>query len=272
MLGRDLVSLLAQTHETIGVDIADCDLTDREAAVRLVEESRPDWVVNCAAYTAVDKAESEPESARRINVEAVGHLALACRQSDARLLHISTDYVFDGSLERPYRTDDEPSPLGVYGRTKYEGEQALRHVLGDLATVARTAWLYGPQGSNFVEAIRRQIDAGKPLRVVGDQVGAPTYTAHLAGGLLALLENNARGTFHITNGGHCTWFEFARAICEFTGHPDYPLSPMSSAELNRPAPRPANSRLDLGDFEKVTGTKMPTWQEGLRAYLKRPRK
>jgi len=269
MLGRDLVATLAGTHETIDIDIAQCDLTDAAAVDACLKEIAPAWVINCAAYTAVDKAENEPELAQRINADAPRHLARTCRALGARLLHLSTDYVFDGTKGAPYRPDDPPQPLGVYGRSKYAGEQAVREELNDDAAIVRTAWLYGPHGHNFVKAILRQVDAGKPLRVVDDQRGAPTYTAHLAQALVAAIEHDLRGTHHATNADWCTWCDFARAICELSGHADWEIAPLSAAQLGRPAPRPAESRLDTSSLIAVTGFTPPPWREGLIAYLDR---
>ncbi|HPQ68184.1 MAG TPA: dTDP-4-dehydrorhamnose reductase [bacterium] len=269
MLGRDLVAALTGAHEAIGIDIAQCDLTDAAAVDACLQEIAPVWVINCAAYTAVDKAESEPELAQRINGDAPGNLARACRAHGARLLHLSTDYVFDGTKDAPYLPDDPPRPLGAYGRSKFAGEQAVRAELGDDAAIVRTAWLYGPHGHNFVKAIMRQVEAGKPLRVVDDQYGAPTYTGHLAQALIAAIEHDLRGTHHATNAGWCTWCDFARAICDLSGHVDWEIAPLTAAQLALPAPRPTNSRLDTSSMAAATGHTPPPWHEGLIAYLVR---
>lgn len=269
MLGRDLVAALAVAHEVIGIDIAQCDLTDGAATLACLDEIAPAWVINCAAYTAVDKAESEPDLALRVNADAPRNLARACRRIEARLLHLSTDYVFDGAKRAPYFPDDPPHPLGVYGQSKYAGEQALREELGDDAVVVRTAWLYGPHGQNFVKAILRQVDAGKPLRVIDDQCGAPTYTGHLAQALVAAVEHDLRGTHHATNAGSCSWFAFARAICELSGHRGWEIAPLAGDELTLPAPRPADSRLDTASLIAAVHYTMPPWREGLIAYLER---
>ena len=239
------------------------------AARELLRRHTPDWVINCAAYTKVDQAESEPEQARAINATAVRHLAQACLDEYARLLHLSTDYVFDGAGAEPYLPVDEPNPQNVYGRTKLEGEQAVRELLETDAAIVRTAWLYGPHGANFVASVLRQIDAGQPLQVVNDQFGAPTYTAHLAAGLRAAVENDLRGAHHATNSGDGSWFDVAAAICELIGRPDHPLAATTSDRLSRPAKRPANSRLDTFSFEAATGFVMPPWRDGLRDYLRR---
>jgi dTDP-4-dehydrorhamnose reductase len=269
MLGRDLVPVLAARHETVGVDAADADLTAPQTAARLLDAHAPNWVINCAAYTAVDKAEAEPQTAAAINIEAARRLAEACARREARLLQVSTDYVFDGTKDTPYRPDDATNPLSVYGRTKRDGELAVLAALGERATIIRTAWLFGPHGQNFVGSILRQIAAGQPLRVVNDQQGSPTYTVHLAEALLAAVEHDLRGVHHAVNGGTCTWFEFARAICRAVGQPDHPLTAITTADLDRPARRPANSRLDVTSFATATGHALPHWRDALAAYLLR---
>ncbi|NLH50524.1 MAG: dTDP-4-dehydrorhamnose reductase [Myxococcales bacterium] len=268
MLGRDLTPCLAERHETIGVDLADFDLTDQTAVCAALDRLGPAWVVNCAAYTAVDRAESEPEKAAAINETAARVLAAACAARQIRLLHLSTDYVFDGRNPAPYPPDAPANPLSVYGRTKRGGETAVLAAMPQ-ATILRTAWLYGPHGPNFVAAILRQLDAGQPLRVVADQVGSPTYTVHLAAAIRAVVEHDATGIHHATNAGFCSWREFARAIAEETGRPDTPIEPLTTAQLNRPAPRPANSRLDTSSLTRATGYSFPDWRAGLREYLRR---
>jgi len=269
MLGRDVVAAQREQDDVRGVDIDDGDLTDKQTASDLIAESKPDWVINCAAYTAVDKAETEPDLARAVNVDLVANLAEACRTQGARLLHVSTDYVFSGNKCEPYLPSDKPDPLGVYGRSKFEGEQAAQKVLGKDVAIVRTAWLYGPHGPSFVKAILAQIDRDKPLHVVDDQIGPPTYTGHLAEALWAAVHADLRGVHHAVNTGYCSWYAFAVAICELSGHAGLPVAPMSSSELDRPAPRPADSRLDTSSFTAATGHLLPLWREGLTAYLKR---
>jgi dTDP-4-dehydrorhamnose reductase len=268
MLGRDLVPALAAHEAVAGVDRPDGDLADPATAPRLLATHRPDWVVNCAAYTAVDSAEDEPEKAAAANATAVRCLAEACAAAGVRLLHISTDYVFDGRKAEPYLPADPTGPVSAYGRTKLAGERAAL-AAGGATAILRTAWLHGPHGPNFVAAILRQLDAGRPLRVVDDQVGAPTYTAHFAQAVAAAIAADLRGVHHATAGGACTWFGLAHAICELTGRRGHPLTPISSDELARPAPRPANSRLDMTSFVAATGFVMPPWRDGLAAHLAR---
>ena len=269
MLGRDLVPVLDLEHDIVAVDLPDGDLTDPDVARRLVAALRPTWVVNCAAYTAVDRAEAEPDLAFAVNQRAPANLAAACRDADARLLHLSTDYVFAGDADGAHRVDDPTGPLSVYGKSKLAGEIAVRETLGKRALILRTAWLFGPQGPNFVAAILRQIAGGNPLRVVDDQTGAPTYTVHLAEAIAAALRVELSGTHHVTGDGFTTWFEFAVEICRRIGRDDYPVEPVSSDDFPRPAPRPKNSRLDNTGFVAATGHRLPLWQLGLAAYLAR---
>jgi dTDP-4-dehydrorhamnose reductase len=267
MLGHDVRPVLASRHDTHAVDLLDCDLTDRPGTIAFIDRERPDWVLNCAAYTAVDKAEQQPGLAQAVNEIGAKNLAEACALVEARLLHVSTDYVFPGDKDGAYAPDDPVGPLGVYGKTKLAGEQAAVAELGADATIIRTAWLHGPAGPSFVAAILRQIDAGRPLRVVSDQVGSPTYTGHLALALAAAIDTDLRGVHHAVGGGWCNWFDFAAEICRLVGRPDVPLTAISAAELDRPAPRPANSRLDTSSFAAATGFVMPPWQDGLREHL-----
>lgn len=271
-LGRCLVERLA-AHPRDALagapSRAELDVTDREAVRRVVAAAAPDVVVNAAAMTHVDACESEPEAAHRANALAPGWLAEASRAAGARFVHLSTDYVFDGTARRPYREDDPTGPRSVYGRTKLEGEQRALAADPD-ALVVRTAWLFGP-GRNFVrtilEAAERALRGEGPgLRVVDDQRGSPTYAGHLADALLALVEGDAAGIYHVANSGSATWWELARAAVDAWGHPELPIEKVTTAQFPRPAPRPAWSVLDLGKAERA-GVRMPGWLDGLHAYL-----
>jgi dTDP-4-dehydrorhamnose reductase len=217
----------------------------------------------------VDRCESEPEAAWRSNALAPGVVAAACREAGARLIQLSTDYVFDGCASRPYREDDAKGPRSVYGRTKLEGEERALAACPD-ALVVRTAWVFGP-GRNFVatvlEAAARALEGrGPALRVVDDQRGSPTYAGHLAEALVTLVEAGAPGVYHLAGSGTATWWDLARAAVDAWGHPELPIAKVTTQEFPRPAPRPAWSVLDLGRAERA-GVRMPSWQEGLRAYL-----
>ncbi len=245
------------------------DVTDPPQVELMFEDYRPTLVLNCAAYTKVDLAETDAEQANKVNGDAPGHLASLCEQFGAKLVHYSTDYVFDGTLRRALRPDDPVGPQSAYGKSKLIGEQAIQRVPGLDNLILRTAWLYGPNGPNFVKTMVSVAKAGKPLRVINDQVGSPTYTLDLAAATLDLLDRDARGVWHLSNAGDTNWFEFARAIFEEWGlSPD--LQPTTSAawKAERPtsAPRPAYSVLDVTPFERLVGRPMRPWRDALRSY------
>ncbi len=228
-------------------------------------------VINAAAMTAVDRCETEPERAWRINAEAPGAIAELCARLGLHLVHVSTDYVFAGTGDRPWREDDQTAPLSVYGKTKLAGEERVRAALPD-ALVVRTAWVFG-DGGNFIRTIlcaaaRAQGGEGPPLRVVDDQRGSPTYAQHLAEGILALLEAGESGTYHLANSGVASWWELARAATDAAGL-ELPIEAVTSDVFPRPAPRPAWSVLDLSRARRA-GVLLPSWREGLQAYLESP--
>jgi dTDP-4-dehydrorhamnose reductase len=242
-LGRDVVEHCElEGDEVLALDRARLDVTDREAVLAGVGAARPDVVVNCAAFTAVDRCETEPEVAHAVNAVAVGHLADAARAAGAHLVHVSTDYVFDGTLDRPYREDDRPNPLSVYGRSKLAGERAA----GPDASVVRTSWVCGEHGSNMVHLVLRLAGEHRELAFVDDQRGRPTFTADLAPALRRLAVARSNGIFHVTNQGSVSWYEFVREVLAAAGHDRDLVRPIATADLRppRPAPRPANSVLD----------------------------
>lgn len=258
--------LESRDEDVVSVSKRDLDVTDAEAVRRLVRDVAPAIVVNCAAYTRVDDAEANEAAATAINGSAVELLADASNRVDALLIHVSTDFVFDGRKREPYEINDATSPLSAYGRSKLVGEQAARSAKKHL--IVRTAWLFGVHGHNFVEAIRNQVKKGtNPLRVVNDQRGRPTYTPHLAHAIIRLARNeNARGVVHYADDDECTWFDFARAIVEELGA-SVDVMPVTTAEFPRPATRPAYSVLSTERYERLTGVKPESWREGLREYL-----
>jgi len=270
MLGRELVHLLHKRAEESGGrvvswDLADLDIRDRSAVYGTIGNLRPGVVVNAAAYTDVDGCETDVSGAMAVNAQGPGHLAQACDPVGAMLVHFGTDFVFDGSLERAYRPDDVANPLSVYGRSKWEGEQAIR-AASCRHLIVRSSWMFGPRGRNFVEAILAQAGAAKPLRVVNDQVGSPTLAADLADAVIRLLDAGEQGTFHFANSGQCSWFEFAGEILEQAGM-DRDVEPITSEQLHRPARRPAYSALDTSKYAEATGTRPVCWQDALRRYL-----
>jgi len=275
MLGRAVAALARRRgFACLALSHSQADVTDRERLLYWAKEFRPELVVNAAAFTQVDVAESERERAFAVNgaaVDAVAEAAASGVPGGAVLLHVSTDYVFDGTGTEPYKEDAPTAPLSVYGASKLEGEKlALQY---GRALVVRTSWLFGPGGPNFVATMRRLIASGKPLRVVDDQRGAPTYTPYLAKALLdlaRLVEGGLQGVLHYRNREPVTWYGFAKEIArlesETTGNPAS-VSPVTTAEFPRPAPRPAYSVLDVSRFEAVTGRRVEPWERGLADYL-----
>ena len=266
MLGSDVVDACrAAGHTVRAVTLADGDITDAGFAWRIVA---PGWeVVNCAAYTQVDKAEAERELAFAVNGIGAGTIAEACREHGCRLIHLSTDYVFSGTLGRPYREEDEPDPINVYGESKLDGERRVA-AAGCGSLIVRVQSLFGARGPNFVRTISRVLAGEKPeLRVVTDQVSSPTYTRHLASAIVTLLGEERGGIVHVRAGGECSWFEFAEAIAARV-RPEVKVEPVTSEAFPRPARRPAYAVMDTARFWEWTGEGLPDWAQGLDEYLK----
>jgi len=266
LLGRALVSAAGETHEILGFDLEDFDICDRAATRTALVESRPDVVLHAAAWTDVDGCESDPDRAMRANAVGTKNVALGARDADAWLVAIGTDYVFDGEKGTPYDESDVPAPLGVYGRSKLLAERFAEGVAPRLTTL-RTQALFGPGGKNFVDSILAAAGAGKPLRVVADQVTCPTYVPHLAAEILRIVEEGTEGVYHVSARGACSWLELAEAALRESGRGDVTVTPITSAELDRPAPRPRFGALRNMHLELTIGDGMPTWQEGLREHL-----
>ncbi len=265
MLGQAVVAeAAARGHEVDARGRSALDVTDADAVRRALDASGPDAVVNCAAWTDVDGAETAEEDARAINATGAGNLARACAATGAFLVHVSTDYVFDGASKRgeAWVESDPVSPLGAYGRTKLEGE-GLVQAAGEDHAIVRTAWLFGPGGSNFVDTMRRLGAERDELQVVADQVGCPTFTGHLAEALLTVAERRSPGIHHAAGGGACSWFDLALATFEATGT-RVRVMPVTTESFPRPAARPAWSVLGS---ERADAVRLPDWREGLRAHL-----
>lgn len=263
MLGRDLMPLLGERGR--GVDIDGIDITSLESVERVLTAVRPSVVVNCAAYTDVDGCESNQDTAMQVNGEGVAHLAMATRTIGARLVQISTDYVFDGGKGTPYLEDDAPNPLSVYGESKLAGE--MNAAVNPDHLIVRTQWLYGLHGKNFVETMLRLGAERDELSVVDDQIGSPTWTVDLAHAILALLEKGCRGVYHAANEGYCSWNDFARAIFQEAGMA-VTVTAMTTEQLNRPARRPLHSTLDCGKLARDGGYRPQPWRDALRSYLR----
>lgn len=264
MLGRDLQSVLALTDHTVTArGRAELDVTDRDDVLAAVDGH--DWVVNCAAYTAVDDAETDVEAAHAINASAAGHLAEASARHGARLVQISTDYVFDGTATSPYPEDHPVNPLSVYGRTKADGEALVREKAPD-AVILRTAWLYGEHGPNFVSAILRAADSRDTVSVLTEQRGQPTWTGDLATRIRLVIDRDlAGGIYHATNSGDASRFEFAREIFSLTGLDPERVTPADPADHVRPAPRPNYSVLGHAAWTAAGIEPMRDWRDALAA-------
>ncbi len=228
MLGRDLEATLSIDHEVIGKDIDDFNITSLTDCRGVIEEAAPDIVINAAAYTDVDGCEDNPEACFAVNAEGVNNVGLVCKERNLKLVHFSTDYVFDGTKGEPYIETDAPNPINVYGQSKLQGELYLR-ALTDNFLIVRTSWLYGKHGKNFVKAIVSRAQSGGPLTVVNDQVGSPTSTVDLSRAVKVLIEEGHTGLFHVTNRGRCSWYDFAQKILEYAGYRDVPIHPITTA-------------------------------------------
>ncbi|HYV40355.1 MAG TPA: dTDP-4-dehydrorhamnose reductase, partial [Thermoanaerobaculia bacterium] len=268
MLGSDLVPVLAGAgHDVFARPRSDLDITKEKDVALAFREIRPHVVVNCASFTRVDDCESDPR-ALEVNALGVHRLAEHSLRHAAQLVQISTDFVFDGEKREPYCEEDATNPLSAYGRGKRQGEEAALRVPSGL--VVRSSWLFGPAGWNFIEAILKQVEAGRrKLTVVNDQTGRPTATSDLSEAILALIEAGAVGIYHFANRGEVTWFDFAREILVLSERGDVEVEPIGSETLGRPARRPPYSVLDISRYERVTGRPVRHHREALVEYLAR---
>jgi dTDP-4-dehydrorhamnose reductase len=274
-LGKDMMlAASASGFAAEGMDFPAIDITSEAGVRAAVGRYKPDVIINCAAYTAVDKCETEEAAAFAVNAGGVKNLALAARQCGAKFVHISTDYVFDGTKKSPYVESDAPNPMSVYGKSKLAGEKLLLETY-DRYFIFRIAWLYGTRGNNFLKTIlglaRKRAGTGEPLLVVNDQIGTPTYTMHVCNQILSMIRGERFGLYHCTNEGWCSWFDFARAIVRAYAVP-VDVVPCTTAEFPRPAPRPANSVLENERLKKLGINIMPKWEKGLEDYLEEENK
>ena len=267
-LGRDLVSLLSQNNfEVYGYGRDELDITNFENVDQVFNEVKPDIVIHAAAHTKVDLAESEPDQAYLINAIGTRNIAVYAEKVQAKLVYVSTDYVFDGSATEPIDEFTPTSPLGVYGKSKLAGEQFVR----DLHTkffIVRTSWVYGEHGNNFVKTMLKLAKSNQQLKVVHDQVGSPTYTVDLAKVIIQLIQTEKYGTYHVSNSGQCSWYEFTKAIFEEAGI-EVEVNPCTTEEFPRPAPCPAYSVFDhmslrLNGFQEVRH-----WKEALHEFIEK---
>ncbi|MCJ7663456.1 MAG: dTDP-4-dehydrorhamnose reductase [Desulfobacterales bacterium] len=268
MLGHDLLKVFARGYEVIGVDKEEVDITRQGATLGLVKEIAPAVVISAAGYTDVDGCEKKMRKAFAVNGEGARNLAKGCRETGAKLVYVSTDYIFDGEKKTPYREHDTPNPLNIYGESKLMGERYIEDLLDDFVIV-RTQWLYGKHGRNFVETILALVRERDIIEVVHDQRGSPTYTADLSKAIAALVRKDLKGTFHVSNKGSCSWYDFALESIRLAGVSGVEIVPVSSTDLNRPAKRPLYSVFNCQRLEQEAHIEMRPWQVALQDYFNR---
>ena len=267
-LGHDVMNELAlRGIEGIGVDVEEMDITDRTACETVISQEKPDAVIHCAAYTAVDAAEDNLELCRKINAEGTRNIARVCKAMDIKMMYISTDYVFNGGGERPWEPDDHREPLNVYGLTKYEGEIAVEQNVQKYFIV-RIAWVFGVNGKNFIKTMLRLGKEKGAVSVVDDQIGSPTYTYDLARLLVDMIQTDKYGRYHATNEGLCSWYEFACEIFRQAGMDEVKVTPVDSDGFPAKAKRPSNSRMSKEKLTENGFERLPSWQNALERYLK----
>lgn len=269
MLGRDLVPELRVSFpndEILGWDIGEIDIRMEKETIEQVKTLQPQVIINVAAYTDVDGCERNKEEAFRVNSEGMRHIALGAQRCGAKVVYLSTDYVFDGKKGEPYLEEDAPHPLNIYGESKLRGEHYVQELTQD-GLIIRTQWLFGKYGKNFVYAILKQAQEKEVLSIVNDQTGSPTYTRDLSKAICALVQKEAQGIFHVSNEGSCSWFVFAQEILRHAGIRGVKTIPITSEELDRPARRPSYSVFNTEKFMKKTGWKLRPWSEALKDFL-----
>lgn len=267
-LGYDVMNELASRGiEGVGVDVEEMDVTDAKACETVINEVKPDAVIHCAAYTAVDAAEDNLELCRKVNAEGTRNIAKVCKALDTKMMYLGTDYVFNGEGERPWEPDDHREPLNVYGLTKYEGEIAVEQNVRKYFIV-RIAWVFGVNGKNFIKTMLRLGKEKGEVSVVDDQIGSPTYTYDLARLLVDMIQTDRYGRYHATNEGSCSWYEFARDIFRQAGMDEVRVTPVDSSGFPAKAKRPKNSRMSKEKLVENGFEKMPPWEDALGRYLK----
>ncbi len=267
MLGHALTAVLSKQHKLTGFDLPDLDITNLSALKTSLALEKLDLIINAAAYTDVDGCESNADLAFAVNATGPRNLAVVANELNIPLVHISTDYVFDGMSTVPYKESDIPNPQSVYGKSKLSGEQHVRELYSK-HYIIRTSWLYGEHGKNFVATMLRLAQERDELGVVDDQTGSPTYTLDLARAIAELITEPAYGTYHITNSGTCTWYEFTLEIFRKAGIGGVRVNPITTEEINRPAPRPRNSVLDNYNWRMQGHHPLRHYKEALADYLK----
>lgn len=271
-LGYDVVrELQSRGHGAIGVDIEEMDITDETAVSRVMEETAPEAVIHCSAFTAVDRAEEEQELCYKVNVQGTENIAKMCQKLGCKMLYLSTDYIFSGEGQRPWEPEDTPSPLNAYGQSKYQGEVALRQYV-DKYFIVRISWVFGINGNNFIKTMLRLGKENGAVKVVDDQIGSPTYTFDLAKLLVDMIETEQYGAYHATNEGICSWYEFAKEIFQEANMKEVTVTPVSSEEFPVKAKRPKNSRMSKEKLVQNGFSLLPSWQDAVKRYIEELKK
>ena len=265
-LGYDIVNECHKRNiEAVGVDIDEMDITNAKQVDRVIKESMVDAVIHCAAWTAVDKAEDEVDMCRKVNRDGTENIAKVCKELDIPMMYFSTDYVFNGLGEKPWDEYDHREPLNVYGQTKYEGELIVEKLPKHF--IIRISWVFGLNGNNFIKTMLRLGKEKGEVSVVNDQIGSPTYTYDLARLCVDMIQTHEYGTYHASNEGICSWYEFACEIFK-QAHMDVKVTPVNSSTFPAKAKRPSNSRMNKTELDKRHFQRLPTWQDALKRYLK----
>ena len=265
-LGFDVCKELDKRNiENKGIDRDDCDITDEQAVLSYIKNYAPDVVVHCAAYTAVDRAEDEKEICYNVNVKGTEYIARACKEIDAKMVYISTDYVFEGTGDKAYEVQDNTAPDNTYGITKYQGEEAVRKILSKYFII-RISWVFGINGNNFINTMMKLGESRSELNVVADQIGSPTYTYDTAPLICDMIATEKYGTYHATNEGYCSWADLAEYIFSVTGQKVL-VHHIKSEEYPKKASRPKNSRLSKASLDKAGFKRLPDWQDAVKRYI-----
>lgn len=266
-LGFDVCNELTRRGiENQGIDRDECDITNKQAVLDYIYNYAPDVVVHCAAYTAVDRAESEEHVCRRVNRDGTEYIALACKTINAKMVYISTDYVFNGEGDKFFEVDDETGPLNIYGLTKLEGEEQVRKIL-EKYFIVRISWVFGVNGNNFINTMLRLSGGNKELQIVADQIGSPTFTYDLAPLICDMIETEKYGIYHATNEGECSWAEFAEHIFKVAGQ-NVLVHHITTEEYPTKAVRPKNSRLSKKSLDEAGFKRLPDWKDAVERYIK----
>ena len=265
-LGFDVCKELDKRNiENKGIDRDDCDITDEQAVLSYIKNYAPDVVVHCAAYTAVDRAEDEKEICYNVNVKGTEYIARACKEIDAKMVYISTDYVFEGTGDKAYEVQDNTAPDNTYGITKYQGEEAVRKILSKYFII-RISWVFGINGNNFINTMMKLGESRSELNVVADQIGSPTYTYDTAPLICDMIATEKYGIYHATNEGYCSWADLAEYIFSVTGQ-NVLVHHIKSEEYPTKASRPKNSRLSKASLDDAGFKRLPDWQDAVKRYI-----